>query len=187
MKNTQFYSSLILAIEQLYMRLATILLHRRMLAYRKSPDHAHISGYDINSFLLIRLDEVAQHDEDDSEMTTKMDCSLLDRPSTKTTIDEAYYDSSRHVVNRENIKELSNYFKERSNGANLHPAIAVKLEHSTWGHIHEAIRCTHCNDQRCAKMHVNIASHAAKELSHYMDPEEYKDFIVKIEEYFDGL
>jgi hypothetical protein len=169
------------------MRLATSMLHRRMQAHHKSVNQVHITGDDINSFLLLRLDEVAQHDEDIPEMTTKMDYSLIDRPSTKKTIDEGYYDNRQHVVNRDNIKELSNYFKERSKGANLHPAISVKLEHSTWAHIHEAIRCTRCNDQRCAKMHVNIASHAAKELSHYMDPKEHKAFIVKIEEYFDVL
>ena len=90
-------------------------------------------------------------------------------------------------INQEHIDDLSRYFKARSKDSDLHPAIQDKLEHSVWEHIHATIRCARQGDKRNAKMHLNIASTACKELGHYMKEEEYQAFVKKAEEHMGTL
>ena len=95
--------------------------------------------------------------------------------------------TGHHELSRERIDELSKYFKERNKGADLHPSIREKLEHSVWEHIHATVRCARQGDKRNAKMHLNIAHTACKELGHYMDDEEYQAFVKEAEDHMGTL
>lgn len=90
-------------------------------------------------------------------------------------------------LSRERIDELSKYFKERNKGADLHPPIREKLEHSVWEHMHTAIRCARQGEESNAKIHLNIAHSACKELGHYMEEDEYQAFVRSAEEHMENL
>lgn len=187
MKDAGFYTSLKRAIEILYMRVATSALHKRMRAHRRHAHHAHIHGGDISTPLLERLNQLSDSEQNYPETGNKMDFSLVEGPPRSKKPQKEFLNTNHHIVNRDNIRELSNYFEKQRHGSELHPPIAEKLEQSTWEHIHESIRCAKKGDTRNAKMHADVASHACKELLHYMNTDEHKAFIKEIEAYLDEL
>lgn len=188
MKATIFYDSIIGAIEKLYLKFAITVLHKRMDGYHKQlsqTTETNASG--IKSPLLECLDEIIDVCKKKPHANSSMDYSLLSTHISNQYKHVEPHAIKRHIIDRENIRELSRYFKERSNGSELHPAIEERLEHSTWEHVHEAIRYARNSDNRNAKMHADIACNACMELAHYMVEEHYLAFVIKIEEHLNSL
>lgn len=188
MKEITFYSSLIRSIEQIYFRFALIVLHKRMDGYHKQASQS-IKPYanDIKSPLIECIDEIIENDQGNPEDLDSINYSILTSSITYLHGPAKHNTVERHVINKENVGELSKHFKARSNGAALHPGIKEKLEHSTWEHIHAAIRHARKGDNSNAKIHTDIASSACKELAHFMEEEHYLEFIMEIEKHFDAI
>ena len=181
MTSSGIYSSLINAIETLYLHIATSVLYKRMKAHHQLTGHMHIPQSDISSTLADCLEQISAVENKGDVPSQKIDFSLLNNNKVTKPVEKAFIHIQHRTVDRNNIKELSNYFKEQMNGAELHPSIAVRLEHSTWEHIHEAIRYSRLGDQRNSRIHAEIANHACRELSHYVSIEHHEAFITGIE------
>lgn len=186
-KEKRTYKELIQAIEKVYVMVSLAVLQKRMEGYHKLAQQgmkAYIS--DIKSPLLGCIDEIIQHHQGAPEILKNIDNSILDlatthlHPHVKDT-------SSPHIVDRENVGELSRYFKARSYGSDLHPGIEDRLEHSTWEHIHAALRYARQNNKQSAKVHADIANSACKELTHYMSEDRYLTFLKQIQKQLDTL
>ena len=169
------YRALIQGLEKLYARISLRVLHKRIDSYHSSASHKEHAG-DIKTALMEFIEStIAQAVKSDSASNER------DRISTSIETKLPTSQSETHDLNRERIDELSKYFKSRSNGADLHPPIREKLEHSVWDHIHAALRTARQGDKRNSKMHADIADTACKELAHYMDEESYLALIEDIE------
>ncbi|MDH3342176.1 MAG: hypothetical protein OEM07_00475 [Gammaproteobacteria bacterium] len=105
------------------------------------------------------------------------------------TNEKQHADNHPHLINRRfrYVGELSKYFKERSQGSDIHPGIKEKLEHSVWEHIHAAIRYAHQGNEYNSKIHTDIACNACKELAHYMDDEAYRLFTIEVAKHLSDL
>jgi len=180
------YSSIIHAIERIYIKISLTILHRRVNTYHKKTQLSEKSdNNDIKPTLIECIDEII--DTEHIEHLHAVDYSLLSNSATTPYVHLQYPALKPHVVNKNNVGELSKYFKARNNGSDLHPDIMEKLEHSTWEHLHTAVRYARQHENKNAKMHVDIACSACKELSHYMPEEQYKVFVTEIEKHMDAL
>lgn len=180
------YRALIKGLENLYSKIALHVLDKRINSYHSQASDGKRKHHDgikapMMNFIestvaqAVKSNYSAQNDEHaDTEIN-----SPPHHPRTQHT--------GHHELSRERIDELSKYFKERNKGADLHPPIREKLEHSVWEHIHATIRRARQGDERNAKMHLNIATTACKELAHYMNDEEYQAFVSEAESYMDKL
>jgi hypothetical protein len=193
MKKTTFYNELIKAIDKVYMKVALKGLQKRMAGYHQQVSQSTKSRVnDIKSPLLDYIDTITIKDQGDPEelhtigspapesATANQHASDLHTPAKNQT-DEPY------VIDKNNVGELSRYFKEKSIESELHPGIEEKLEHSVWEHIHATIKYARQGDKPNAKMHTDIANSACEELAHYMSEEDYLEFIMKIKEHLDVL
>jgi hypothetical protein len=182
MKNTSFYKDLIHAIEKLYSRITLRILHKRMNAYHQqlSLDNFKEHTVDIKAPLFKYIDDINSNDQQIVTGIQTLDYSFY-LQITNRHIPSHYQFANQRVVNKKNVSELSKYFKARHNGSELHLGIDEKLKHSTWEHIHAAIRHARLGDARVAKMHADIANHAYRELAHYVSNEVHTEFTVEIE------
>lgn len=188
MKKTSFYSALIQELENIYARLVLNVLHIRMDRYHKQA-HQSTKSYstDIKSPLLSCISTLSDKAQINSEMSSAIEQSMLASDNSSTVIHDHYPAAEVLVVSTENVGELSKYFKARGNGSGLHPGVETKLEQSTWEHIHAAVRYARQGNTSSAKMHVNIASSACQELAHYMHEEQYRQFVVEIEQHLENV
>ncbi len=63
----------------------------------------------------------------------------------------------------------------------LQPSAGEKLMHSTWEHLHASIRYAKAGDKVTARLHAGIMDSALKEAAHFLNDEEYRDFVQKLE------
>ncbi|WP_126454220.1 hypothetical protein [Sulfuriflexus mobilis] len=142
---------------------------------------------DIKSPLLECVNGIRDNPAGDTESPHILDYSILKNMTAKPHIAEEHMNVEVHMINKENVGELSRYFKEKSNVARFPSGIEEKLQHSTWENIHAAIRYAKQGDERKARIHVDIASSACKELAHFMNEAVYTAFIIDIEKHLDAV
>ena len=187
MKTTIFYDSVLIAIEKLYLKFAIKVLHKRMNSYHKLLSRTTaINTAAIESPLLGCIEEIIDIGEKKLHTNASIDYSLLSKNICNPHQPVEPHEISHHFIDRENISELSRYFKQRKNGSELNPKIEERLTHSTWSHIHEAIRYARKGDNPNARMHTTIANNACMELAHYMLEDNYLAFITKIKEHLNN-
>jgi len=187
MKDTGFYTALIREIEKVYNRITSIILRKRMAGYHKQPlqsSQPYTGG--IKSPLLECIDNIiADHQVDSTALHDN------DRPThdvaTNPNRPENKYTDKAHVINDGNAVELARHIKATANVSELYPAIAQKLEHSFWEHIHATIRYAREGDKCKATMHTDIANSAYKELVHHITKDQYQALTMKIEKYLGSL
>lgn len=193
MKNTSTYNALIDKLNALYFEYALALLHKRMAGYHRIASHQKHAD-DIKAPLLEYVDVIIASCRDNPEVTHNPKhitvktnnpySKFIEYPETAQTID---YPIVRNTVDREHVANLSKYFKARVRGAGLNPGIEEKLKHSVWDHIHAALRCARQANKQNAKMHIDIANCACRELAHYLSKEPYYVFIANIEKHLAEL
>lgn len=192
--------ALIHELKRLYKQLASAQLHKRMHSYH-SKHSSHSNAADIKLSLSEYIDGVitsyvgvAPSPEKSQAERAFADTHDLHKAGTKkshhpypykTETDHQLPDSFR--LDKNNTGELANYFKHRINDAELHPAIKEKLKRSIWEHINAATQCALRGDRRNAKMHVEIASYAFKEIAHYMPEDQYRALTVTLNEHLSAL
>lgn len=188
MKNIVFYSAFIRELQKIYARLALNILHIRMDRYHKqSYQRTNSNAHDIKLPLLECVNKIIDRVNTEPNVDPTRDPPVTASATPNPPVLENHQTINLPMMNNDTVGELSRYFKARSNGADLHPGIEGKLEHSTWEHIYAALRYARQGDNRNAKMHTNIASSACKELAHYMTEEQYQGFVAEIEKHLDAL
>ena len=180
MKQTISYSVLIYKIKKLYFKISLIILHKRINSYHRKVTHKNHTN-DIKSPLHECVDIIVGYALNNPEVIYTIDHGV-NKNSANQHGDEKKHAATPHsTVNQEHISDLSKYFKARSQGSDLYPGIEEKLEHSIWDHVHATIRCARSGDERCSKMHADIADSACKELAHYVNAEDYRTFTEEVE------
>ncbi|MCK5002854.1 MAG: hypothetical protein KAJ92_01915 [Gammaproteobacteria bacterium] len=171
MSNIVSYRVLIRGLEKLYFKVSLIVLHQRMDGYHKKINH-NGNPYDqdiktpLMEFIETTVEYAIKTNNNDHTKTEGTPQSIQPMPPLQ----------QHYEINPQHVGELSRYFKTRSNGGEMHPPIKDKLEHSVWEHIHATTRCARQGDERNAKLHLNIASSACRELAHYMSDNEHQAF-----------
>ena len=187
MKSTAFYNALIDSIETIYKKISAIILHKRMDRYDKEPARSPRSyAKGIKSPLLDSIDDIIANQPDSAEASPDIGQPAIDSTASPNTPAKNHTGQSEMLENH-NAEEFSRHIKASTNGSELYPEIAKKLEHSVWEHIHLAIRRARQGDKRNASMHTDIANSASKELAHYMNEEHFQAFLMSIEKYLDSL
>lgn len=178
------YRALIRGLENLYSKVALHVLHKRINSYHSQASDGKRKHDGIKTPMMNFIEStVAQAVKVNTNLNSEQASTEIKSPPHHP----AAQHTGHHELSRERIDELSKYFKERNKGADLHPPIREKLEHSVWEHIHATIRRARQGDERNAKMHLNIATTACKELAHYMNDEEYQAFVAEAESYMGKL
>ncbi|MFC1589377.1 hypothetical protein ACFL3P_03800 [Pseudomonadota bacterium] len=180
------YRALIKGLEKLYTKIALKVLHQRINSYHRQASDGKRQHQDgIKTPLSAFIETTVAQATSAKHTDHSYDHLAEERKPQPEPNHPAASQSSQ--LSRERIDELSKYFKERTKGADLHPPVREKLEHSVWEHIHATIRCARQGEKSNANMHLNIAHSACKELAHYMDDEEYQTFVAEAENHMKTL
>lgn len=185
MAGTTFYNSLLHEIENIYFRVSYSLLQKRMHSYHAQAAQGGHYANGIRQPLMGYINDLAAVDHADPTSLRHIDHTAPEHPAHQHI--PIKYLPQKHGPNKANVSELSRYFKMRNNEAMIHNGIEEKLEHSTWEHIHAAIRYARQGETKKARMHADIASTACAELAHFMLGEAYTTFVTQIEQYLDVL
>ena len=163
------------AIFQLYSEITLKVLHIRI---QKHHEHKHTdSSHDITKHLTKHVHHlVNKHKEATSKVTWKKSTFIVKNTSHVTTLDDYKNPNYPNFIN-----PLSDYLKNKKYVDSIHPSVADKLISSTWDHFHAAIREARQGKTKTAKMHVDVANFAMKEVAHFLSEEEYQNFYSDIE------
>ena len=188
MNASLLYSVFIRELQKVYSRLVMTVLHTRMDRYHQpSLPRAKPHTSDIKLSLLECVNKIVDEEKDKPKGLPATSPTTLASALTDAPTPEKLDNINFHEGNNENVSELSRYFKARNNGTELHPGITERLEHSTWEHLYSALRYARKGDKNNARIHVNIASSACKELAHYMPDKQYQGFVREIEQHLAAL
>ena len=201
MNTSNFLSRLLHELQRLYNQVALAQLHKRMDVYHKHTNHSKKHAKDIKASLLEYVDNVVVVEGEKTKTKTPHD---VERPVGAGGVTGRHAAQSHHALspfnfdekpvgpnpyklNKKQVKDLSKYFKARKKGSELRPGIEEKLKDSIWIHINASVQCALKGDKRNAKMHIDIANYAFKEIAHYMPEEKYLELTIKINNRLDDL
>lgn len=199
MNISDFLSALLRELQRLYNQVALIQLHKRMGRYHKHANHSKKPhAKDIKASLLEYVDNVVVEKE---KTKTPHDVNhpvgeggAIGKHVAQShhtpypfNFDKKHVGPNPYKLNKKQVGDLSRYFKARKKGSELHPGIEEKLKDSVWDHINASVQCALKGDNRNAKMHVDIANYAFKEIAHYMPEEQYLELTRKINKRLDAL
>lgn len=181
MRKVSFYSSLIQAIEQIYMMISLTLLHKRIDGHQQKAEfQPHAKDIKTPLHHLIRSAPAQQ------VLEAKGAHNLLSSARTEH-VPAQYNTQDSHEIGREDVEALSGYFRRKLHDPVAHSSFEIQMEHRTWEHVHAVVRYVYQGDKRKAKLHADIASTACKELAHFMDESTYVDFVSRIETYLEAV
>ncbi len=187
MKNASVYNDIISAIEKLYSSITLRIWQKRMNTYHAAPSIDNINGQpiDFKSPLFKYIDELSSQQQANTAIQSPNESHYpYDNHPNITSDNMLPY---QPVINKENVNDLSKYFKTKHNDAELHPGIEEKLKHSIWEHIHASILLARRGNAVAAKMHADIANSAFKELAHYVSNDVISELALEIENQLDVL
>jgi hypothetical protein len=172
--------ALLHALQRLYARITSLVLHKRMGSYR--DEAGSVADHDLATLLSDHIDRLAAPGPANSEnippqVSAQTAQTVTQNPSPGRP------DSVRQVsIVKRTFNELGRYFKTSRTESILDPELSEKLKQSTWNHIHTALRLARQGEAANAKLHLDIASQALKEAAHYMSREEHITFTVEVRE-----
>ena len=169
------------AIYQLHSKITLKVLHIRI---QKHDERKHAdSSYDIKKHLTKHVHYLVNiHQEATSKVTWKKSTFIVKNKPHVTTLDDYKNPDSLNI-----IKPLSDYLNNKKYTDSSNSRVADKLISSTWDHFHAAIREAGQGNMETAKMHVDVANYALKEVAHFLSEEEYRSFYSDIEVEIDKL
>jgi hypothetical protein len=172
--------ALLHALERLYSGMASRVLHTRMGTYRRRT--GTLAEHDLAALLSDHVDRLAATKRANRGAAPKRPVRQ-GVPGGQRDLFEEHRPAVKQVsVVGRAFDGLGRYFKSSRTEPVLDPELSEKLRNSTWHHIHTAFRLARQGEARTAKLHLDIASHAMKEASHYMSREDYIAFTVEVEE-----
>jgi len=164
-------------IYKLYSNITLKILHLRI---QKHHECRHTdSSHDITNHLTKHVHHlVKKHQEATSKVTWKKSTFIIKNIRHVTTLDDYKSPNATNIIN-----PLSDYLKNKKYIDSSHSGVADKLISSTWDHFHAAIREARQGKTKTAKMHVDIANYAMKEVEHFLPEKEYQNFYsgIKVE------
>ena len=197
-----FLSTLLRELQQWYLQVALARLHKRVDGYHRHSgrDETHHTK-SIRSSLLDYVDNVAVAKQQESPAVSQ---PIIAHPESAHVVDTTFgpptdhfvyplsfdknkTESGSHKLDKDQISDLSRYFKARTQGSDLHDGIEKKLRRSIWDHINAAVQCALKGDRKNARMHVDIADSAFREVAHYMSEAGYQELSEKITARLDAL
>jgi len=172
--------ALLHALQRLYSRIASIVLHKRMGSYREET--GSVADHDLAALLSDHIDRLADSRPANSGKTQpQVSVQKVQTATQNPSPDRRHADRPVSIVTR-TFNGLGRYFKSSRTESVLDPELSEKLKKSTWNHIHTAFRLARQGEAGTAKLHLDIAAHALKEAAHYMSKEEHIAFTVEVEE-----
>ena len=202
MNISDFLSMLLHKLQRLYNQLALTQLHKRMDVYHKHSNHSKKpNAKDIKASLLEYVDHVVVVEKEKTKTEVSHDVEqavggvgVIGQHVAQShhalfpfNFDEKPVSPNPYKLNKKQVEDLSKYFKARTKGSELRPGIEEKLKDSIWGHINASVQSALKGDKRNAKMHVDIANYAFKEIAHYMPEEKYLELTREINKRLDAL
>lgn len=172
--------ALLHALQRLYSRIASLVLYKRMGSYRKEA--GTVAGHDLTALLSDHIDRVAASRRASGQKTQPQVSAQQDQTATQTLSPGRHHSGHQVSIVSRTLNGLGRHFKSRRTESVVDPELSKKLKMSTWTHIHTALRLARQGEERTAKLHLDIASHALEEAAHYMSREEYLAFTVEVEE-----
>jgi len=180
MKLEREINALIHALQNLYSRIASLILKKRMGSYREET--GTVAGQDLTTLLSDHIDQLADSRPASGDKTpNQISVQKVQTETQNPSLGRRQSDHQGSIISRA-FNGLGRYFKSRRTESVLDPELSEKLKKSTWTHIHNAFRLARQGDARTAKLHLDIASQALKEAAHYMSREEHIAFTVEVEE-----
>lgn len=199
MNVSDFLSTLLRELQRLYNQIALIQLHARMDRYHRHPSHSNNPhAKDIKASLLEYVENVVVEKEKTKILPNVdypvSDITVIGNHGVQShhtlypfNLDEKPVGTNPYKLNKKQVGELSRYFKTRKKGSESNPEIKEKLKSSIWEHINSSVQCALKGDKNNAKMHVDIANYAFKEIANYMPEEQYAELTEKINKRLDDL
>jgi hypothetical protein len=172
--------ALLHALERLYSGMASRVLYTRMGTYRRRT--GALADRDLAALLSDHLDRLAAAKRANSGEVPQRPVRQ-GVPEGRRELFEKHHPAVGQVsVVGRAFDGLGRYFKSSRTEPVLDPELSEKLRNSTWHHIHTALRLARQGEAKTAKLHLDIASQALKEVAHYMSGEDYIAFTVEVEE-----
>jgi hypothetical protein len=197
---SDFLSTLLHELQRLYDQVALAQLHKRMDEYHKHANHSKKPhAKDIKTSLLEYIDNVVIVEKEKAKVPPEVDHPVVEGGELGKHVAKSHHTvfpfnfDKKHVgpntykLDKKQVGDLSKYFKERKEGSDLHPGIEEKLRNSIWDHINASVQCALKGDNHNAKLHIDIASYAFKEIAHYIPKEQYLELTGKINKRLDTL
>jgi len=157
--------TLLLALQKLYSRMASRVLHHRMSSTRKaSPAETE---HDIAAMLSDHISELAAT----SESNIKDGIPSQASPSTSTPKASG------------KLSGLAKYFRRRPSTPLMQRHVGAKIKKRARDHIYSSLLLASEGDAEAARIHANIADLAMKESANYMSAEEYATFVADMREH----
>ncbi|MEN8764205.1 MAG: hypothetical protein ABF290_17475 [Thiogranum sp.] len=173
-------NALLHALQKLYARITSLVLHKRMDSYREEADS--VADHDLASLLSDHIDRLAApRPENSGEQQHRVSEQKVQTVTQNSTPGRPHADHQVSIVGR-TFSGLGRYLKSSRTETVLDPELSKKLKMSAWHHIHTALRLARQGEAETAKLHLDIASQALKEAAHYMSREEHIALIVEVEE-----
>ncbi|MFV2060140.1 MAG: hypothetical protein ACC653_05610 [Gammaproteobacteria bacterium] len=162
MLTRQDFNSLINNIQNLYHRLSLYLFHiRQQSNYAASTKKPH----DIHKLLSSQINQLIKNS------ATK----TSESKTPKENIKHHDYSASTEIYTQ------GKHYKFKTKTSDVNPAIKEQLTQHTRQHIHAAIRNARQGKKTEAKLYVDLANNALKEVAHYMSEDEYLKFTATID------
>jgi len=162
------------SLQQLYMKLSTLILQRRMESYRKE------GGKDVDNEILSVLNEIV----DGAASAQGSDSVAIEgagggQPDQVSSVEQGNADRSKQVgptaTPSTAFTDLSSHMHASLSGnSDVHP-LGKKLKASAWEHIHTALRYAREQKAELARMYANLAQEALQQASHHMTDEAYSE------------
>jgi hypothetical protein len=172
-------TALLQALQRLYAGMALRALQKRMGAYRR--EGGAIADHDLTALLSDHVDKLAAVNRDQSSELAGQPAGRKGQKAQLQALGNHHVSARQVTMLGRAFTELGRYFRSSRRPPVLDPELSQKLRNSTWEHIHTALRLARQGQARTAKLHLNIASQALKEVAHYMSKEDYIAFTVEIE------
>ena len=173
-------SSLLSVLKNLYSQLSQIAFGRTQLRLNTYKQHAK-PQVDIASLLNKEIEDISSHAQEAGSNSVTHEIETTEHQEQVKTISH----KDARVENTSGVEsEFVKYVKQRHPTDVTQPHIGEELKASAWKHIHAAMRSAKSGNQESAKLHIDIASTAIEESGDYMSPEDYSDFVMKVESYF---
>lgn len=171
--------SLLATLRGLYSRIAMLVLHRRMNAYRR---HDGSGSGDIAATLAEHIQKVASDHERDAASDVSPGLARTVQPARHragTIPPAAQGEEEQRPLTR---GELGRHFESSHAGAVFDPHLGADLKRRTWEHIHSALRYAAQGRASPARLHADLATNAFTEAAHYLPDDEIAEFAAAVQE-----
>ena len=170
-------STLLHELLALYLRITSVLLHKRINAHPENRQVEH--NHSIFALLYERIHERVVSSISDAN----------DSEDSNQEIDDGKVEPVGHSTGKHHGKiyrswaGLSKHFRKKQSEAVFEPYLNERLSKTVWDPIHATLRFSRLGEMEHAKLHADITNNALKEAARYMPSQKHDEFTQEIEEH----